>query len=248
MKTLIRLAALSLGLLAAVPSPAAAQGSSLVVGPAVLVREKAYTGAQAELIAIPWIEGRVGRFSFRGLQASYDLASSGPLRLAATGSFRLGGVDPEDLEPRLDLFDRDPTVELGLAASVPIRSWRVGAEVAADVLGEHGGWDGALRVSRMVRTGRLVLVPAAAVRYWSPALARFEYGLEPGEAGFAEGYEPGSAVTPEVTLAGSWTLGPKWSIVGFARAARLSDGIVDSPIVDGDTETMGGVGLAYRIR
>ena len=36
---------------------------------------------------------------------------------------------------------------------------------------------------------------------------------------------------PEASLAGSWTFGPKWSLVGFARASHLGDGIVASPIV-----------------
>ena len=52
---------------------------------------------------------------------------------------------------------------------------------------------------------------------------------------------------PEASLAGSWTFGPKWSLVGFARASRLGDGIVASPIVGKRTETMLGLGLARRV-
>jgi outer membrane protein len=221
--------------------------SSLVVGPGILVREKAYLGAQPEVIPIPWIEMRAGRFSLRGLQASFDLGGQGPLRLAAIGNLRLGGVESGDLEPRMELFERDPTVELGLAATLPFRSFRIGAEASADVLGQHGGWDAALRVTRMVRAGRLVLIPGAGLRYWSGELASYEYGLEPGEAGFAAGHEVGGAAIPEASLAGSWALGPKWSLVGFARASRLGDGMLASPIVGRRTEIMGGFGLARRI-
>ncbi len=222
--------------------------SSLLAGPGVLVRERAYAGAEPEAIAIPWIEARFGRFSLRGLQASYELGARGPVRLSAIGNFRLGGVEPEDLEPRVELFDRDPTVELGLAATLPFRSWRIGAEASADVLGRHGGWDGALRVTKLVRAGRLVLVPGAGVRYWSGALATFEYGLEPGEAGFEDGWALEGAVIPEVSLSGSWALDAKWSLLGFARAARLDDEILGSPIVETRSERIAGVALAYRIR
>jgi outer membrane protein len=235
-------------LLAGAAAALAQPGSSLVVGPAVLVRQKAWAGAGAEVIAVPWIEARFGRFALRGLQASYELGEAGPLRLSAIGNVRLGGVEPEDLEPRLELFERDPTLELGLSATLPVRSFRVSAEAAADALGRHGGWDGALRVARPIRAGRLMIVPGAGVRYWSRDLATFEYGLEPGEAGFAEGYVVESTVIPELSLAGSFALGPKWSVVGFARTARLGSAITDSPIVEGSSETIAGVGLAWRIR
>jgi outer membrane scaffolding protein for murein synthesis (MipA/OmpV family) len=99
----------------------------------------------------------------------------------------------------------------------------------------------------MFRAGRLVVIPGAGIRYWSGELASYEYGLQPGEAGFPAGHELGGAVIPEASLSGSWTLGAKWSIVGFARASRLGDGIVASPIVGNRTETMLGIGLARRV-
>lgn len=245
----IRIACALLALASAPASDAFAQPeSSLLVGPGVLVRQKAWAGASAEAMPIPWIEARYGRFSLRGLQASYDLGGAGPLRLAAIANARLGGVEPEDLDPRLEVHEREPTLELGLSAAVPLRSWRISAEASADALGRHGGWDGALRLSRPVRAGRLLVVPAAGIRYWSGDLASFEYGLEPGEAGFDDGYEIGGTVAPEVTLAGSFALTPRWSVLGFARAARLGSDVTGSPLVERNLETMAGIALARRIR
>ncbi|HEY0592326.1 MAG TPA: MipA/OmpV family protein [Thermoanaerobaculia bacterium] len=241
-------AALTILLLAGAGEAVAQSRNSLVVGPAVLVRQKAWAGAGADVIAVPWIEARFGRFALRGLQASYELGGAGSLRLSAIGNARLGGVEPDDLEPRLELFEREPTLELGLSATLPVGSFRISAEASADALGRHGGWDGGLRVARPLRAGRLMLIPAAGVRYWSSDLASFEYGLEPGEAGFADGWIVESTFIPELSVAGSFALGPKWSVVGFARAARLGSAITDSPIVERSSETIAGIALARRIR
>ena len=223
-------------------------GTSIVVGPGMLVREKAYVGAEPEIIPIPWIDARFGRWTIRGLGAEYALGESRGVRFSAIANFRLGGVEPADLEPRLELFDRDPTVELGVGASLPLGSWQLGAEASADVLGRHGGFDASLRLGKMIRAGRMILVPAAGLRYWSADLAAYDYGLAPGEAGFASGYEPGGAVIPELSVAGGYMINPKWSVIGFGRVLRLDDGIVASPIVDSRTEAMVGIGLGYRLR
>lgn len=232
--------------------PLLAQGppptSSLTVGPGLLARQKAWKGANVELIPIPWIDARFGRWTVRGLRAEYDLGSRGPLRLAATANARLGGVEPRDFEPRLEILDRDPTLELGFGASIPFGRWQFGAEASADILGVHGGYEAALRAARFIQQGRLIVVPSAGVRYWSPELAAFDYGLEAGEAGFIDGYDPGGAIIPQLSVAATYFLSPKWSVIGFGQVSRLDDGIVGSPLVDSRSESLLGVGLGYRLR
>ena len=103
-------------------------------------------------------------------------------------------------------------------------------------LGYRHDWD----------VGRLRLRPYAMLALRDAKLNNYYYGVSPAEAiAGRPAHAPGAGVNAELGLFGAHRLTEHWRLLGGISVTRWPDGVRESPIVQGRTQTAGVLGLMY---
>ena len=112
----------------------------------------------------------------------------------------------------------------------------------ADVTDTSGGYELAVDYGYALQWGRTKVVPGAGVRWMSMDLVNYYYGTldEEISRGVAS-YQPGSALVPQVSVGFSRPLGGKWRVLGGVDYKFLPNELVDSPLLEPDSNGSAGV-------
>lgn len=222
-------------------------GWSLGVG--VISSPEPYVGADDELLVIPVLSVTAGRFSFRGIGASWKLGEWGGFEAEALLRARFGGYEEDD-SPFLDgMEDRRFSADLGVELSWEGDPVGIRLVPAVDVLDRSGGAEIALELFTPIQLGPVRLEPRAGAAWQSSDLVGYYYGVRPDEARPGRpAYRPGSTVNGTAGLFAFAPLAERVAFQGFLRYEKLGGEIDDSPIVDDDTALTALVGVSYRVR
>ena len=172
---------------------------------------------------------------------------TGPWRLAASASYRIGVYEEDDSSSLAGLGDRDGTLMAGLGFRVEIPGGvNLSLRYEHDVLDRIGGGAATARVSKGFQAGRLRFLPQLQVNWLSADLADYDFGV----AAFAatptrSAYSIGSSISYEVGLGSFIELTEDWRILLSVSGEFLPDKIVASPIVDDDLVVKGFAAITY---
>jgi len=204
------------------------------VGAGVIARSspyRDYDGGVSQVI--PAISYNGERLQIYGPKIQFGLVGTGKLRLAATGSYRIGVYDENDSDYLQGMGDRESTFMAGLAIQAELSG---GIDVLAgyehDVLDRIGGGEARFRLSKSLQQGIWRFKPAVAVNWASAELSNNDFGVSDSQATadrpayyLDDNYslEAGVGVFIEVTR--------DVLIIMDVAAEALSDEVKASPIV-----------------
>ena len=220
----------------------------LGVGAGVIARSSPYVGSDKTVLQpIPAITYNGERLQWLGPNLQYGLVGTGPWRLAASASYRIGVYEEDDSSSLAGLGDRDGTLMAGLGFRVEIPGGvNLSLRYEHDVLDRIGGGAATARVSKGFQAGRLRFLPQLQVNWLSADLADYDFGV----AAFAatptrSAYSIGSSISYEVGLGSFIELTEDWRILLSVSGEFLPDKIVASPIVDDDLVVKGFAAITY---
>ena len=198
-----------------------------------------------------------GRFSITGTTTSARVFKSDRWEVAAMADYRFGGYEADDSPVFVGMEDRNGTLELGgwVAFNIDEEIYLT-AYAQQDVLDEHGGFElrgqAAWSINPHPATN---ITPSVGVSFRSEDLADYYYGVTEDEellitdfAGSGEdylrfAYAPGETMTPYIGISVRQALSRNWAVFLSAQHEFLPDEVEDSPIVDGDGRSFGGLTL-----
>jgi len=219
------------------------------VGALVIDRDAPYRELDEDLIAVPLVRFEGERAYLRGLRGGLRLIQSPEYELAVFAQARLDGYDSEDSPFLAGMADRRVSLDLGISSTWI--SQKVGAlelSVAADALDRSGGVELAASWTGRFGAGGWLFYPGASLRWQDASLVDYYYGVRTGEAQLGRpAYSADSAITPELSLLATRTLGERWNL--FARAGHtwLPSEVRDSPLVDRNGSTSLLIGIGYAL-
>lgn len=220
----------------------------LGVGAGVIGRSSPYVGSDSTVLqAIPAITYNGERLQWLGPNVQYGLLGTGPWRLAASASYRIGVYEESDSPALSGLGDRSGTLMAGLGFRVDIPG---GADLSLryehDALNKIGGGAATARVSKGFQAGAFRFVPQLQLNWLSADIANYDFGVPASAAtSVRPAYEIGSSVSYEVGFGSFIELTESWRIVLNVSAEFLPDEIVDSPIVADDHLIKGFAAITY---
>ena len=260
--TSLRRAALSVFAISAFYGAAMAQDAAdplRAIGGGIGVVSEPYMELDDETSFYPvpllYLDG--GRFSVAGTTASVRLYKNDRWEFAAMADYRFGGYEAEDSPVFVGMEDRNGTLELGgwVAFNIDDQIYLTGY-AQQDVLDEHGGFELRAQAAWSINPHRATnITPSVGFAFRSEDLADYYYGVTEdeellitdfngtGEDYLRYAYASGETVTPYAGISIRQALSPKWAVFVSARHEFLPDEVEDSPIVDGDGRTVGGVTL-----
>ena len=219
------------------------------IGVGAISSPEPYIGADDEILVIPVLSVTAGRFSFRGIGASWQLGEWGGFEAEALLRARFGGFEEDDSPFLEGMEDRRFSADLGLELSWEGELVGVRLVPAVDVLDRSGGAEVALELFTPIQLGPVRLEPRAGAAWQSSGLVDYYYGVRPGEARPGRpAYRPGSTVNGTVGLFVFAPLADRVTFQSFIRFERLGSEIEDSPIVADTSAVTGLVGISYRVR
>ena len=204
-----------------------------------------YNGSVSQLIpAITYIGERLQVF---GPRFQYGLASSGKLRLALAGQFRIGVYDEEDSPVLAGMGDRENTLLAGLVLQAELPAG-VDLELGYrhDILDRIGGGEASLNISRKLQSGIFRVTPQLGLNYLSAELSNYDFGV-PASAATATRpvYQLDSTFSIEAGIGLLVEIKRGWLLLVNISVEKLSDEVADSPIVDQDSVFKGFAAINY---
>ena len=220
----------------------------LGVGVGVIGRSSPYVGSDTTVLQpIPAITYNGERLQWLGPNVQYGLAGTGPWRLAASASYRIGVYKEDDSPALAGMDDRESTLLAGLGFRYEIPGgMNLLLRYEHDVLDEIGGGSATARISKGFQAGWFRFSPQLQVNWLSADLTNHDFGVTPEEATFARpAYNTGSSVSYEAGISSFIELTEDWRIVLSVSAEFLPDEVSDSPIVADDQVLKGFAAITY---
>jgi outer membrane protein len=223
------------------------QGVQWFLGVGAINAPEPYVGMSTDRMVIPMAGLDVGRFSFQGVRASFELARHQGFTLEAVAGARFMGYKAEDSLFLEGMQNRDGSVDAGVRASWQHDWVGLDASVVTDVLGRSKGQEAALELFVPVSFWYVRLKPNVGLSWQSARLVDYYYGVRPEEAlPDRPSYEPGAALNLTAGLEGIIPLSRNIAIVGLVKTDFFSNEIKRSPIVEDTYGVTGIVSLGYR--
>ena len=223
------------------------------LGVAVIWSEGRLVGEDTRTFVVPTIGYEGERVFFRGINGGVHLLKRDGLEVDAIVAVRLDGWDAEDLDAdalaavgvdRALLRDRDTGVDAGLGMSLRTKVGKFSLEAKGDVSNASGGYELVAGYRASFPVARGILSPSVGVSYWSADLAEYYYGTLPQEEALGvPSYRPGSTVIPSIGLGYLRPLPRGWLLVTGVELRWLGSDLVDSPLVDDDSDRVPSVFL-----
>lgn len=185
------------------------------------------------------------RLTWLGPYLSYEIVNGRRVSVAAVIETRFEGI-PEDVEdgPLAGLDARRLAVEAG----GDVAYGRFIGSVRADVSGRHNGYEVSLAVREERYLGESWRIEGRIGAAWQDAdLTSYFYGVETADSTpTLPVYQPEAALNYEASLFVSCEIGRRWMALGSVAFRHLDDEISSSPMVAGDHDLGGFVGIVYR--
>jgi outer membrane protein len=209
----------------------------LGVGIGVIARSspyRDYSGAVSQVI--PAITYTGERLQVYGPFVQWGIAGSGKLRLALTGSYRIGVYEENESPYLAGMGDREDTFMAGLAVQAELPGGlqlQLGYE--HDILDTIGGGAARISLSKGYQYGTFQFSPQLGFNYLDSKLSNYDYGVPPDKAVPGRpAYELGSTLSIEPGLGMFIEITRDWLVLVNISYERLDDQVTDSPIVDKD--------------
>ncbi|CAM2010459.1 MipA/OmpV family protein [Acanthopleuribacter pedis] len=244
-------ALLLFGFLQAQPPAGAEPGPPrFSLGLGLLVNDNAYAGQDSEVIPIPLLTYRSGRFTFQGIRASYALVQSRKQTFEFALQPRFESYEEDDSEVLRGMEDREKSLDLGLAYQRNFGRNSLNFEAMFDVLDRSGGYELDLSLQRRHRAGMWILSGDLSLGYRDKNNTDYYYGVTLPEAlPTRPFYQPDAAVIPAVGVQVIRPLGRSgWQWLSIFNTSFLPSTIEDSPIVDKSRLSTFLTGFSYRFK
>jgi outer membrane protein len=219
------------------------------LGVGVIVKQSPYGPDDARIVAIPMISYIGDRLIVAGPRVSYQVASSARTRSALLLQYQFDGFDKDEYDQLAGMHPRGDTVMAGVSSAYdPTENVQISGQLLGDILDEHGGWRGTLRVGRKFSMRDLSLEPGLGIEWISSHAANHYYGVSATEAtSVRPAYAVGDAININVRLGVRYTLSEAVSLFGSMEQAWLDRDIRHSPIVTQDSLFSLFLALAYAL-
>lgn len=223
----------------------------VMVGPGVVIGEKAQKGADTEILPIPLMLVEWGRLRIFGPQATFTFLGDKDASLSALVKMRSEGYKAKEGRNLRGMDDRDRTVEGGLAYQMNLDWATLGVEWTSDLLKKHGGhevrWTLSRRFDNVLNIERLAVTPTVGANWRSRQLNDYYYGVEADEATAARpAYNAGHSFGLLAGLRAETPLWQNWTLYASVFTEWLDKEITDSPIVDKHYRLSMILGAMYR--
>ena len=183
--------------------------------------------------AIPAIVYTGERVQIYGPRIQIGLAGSGGLRLAATGSYRIGAYKESKSDFLAGMGNRKDTFMAGLTlnAELPL-GVDLSTGYAHDVLDRIGGGEGNIKIDKGFQMGVFRFSPHIGLNWISSELANHDFGVPSSKATpDRPEYKLDSIVNMEGGVGMFVEITRDWLIILNTRVELLDKDVKDSPIV-----------------
>jgi len=207
------------------------------IGPGLIWRSSPYRDYEGGVYQfIPSITYTGDRLQWFGPRVQFGLVGSGKLRLAATGTYRIGPYEEDGSDYLAGMGDAESTFMMGLALQAELPG---GLDLSlggsADVLDQIGGYEATIGLNKSFQLGICRLSPEIAVNWMDDHMAMNDYGVasnevRPGRAA----YDPGAVFSVEGGIGLFIEITRDWLFVTSAAMEWLGAEASDSPIVEQD--------------
>ncbi|MBT8133501.1 MAG: MipA/OmpV family protein [Gammaproteobacteria bacterium] len=218
------------------------------VGAGVIFRSspyRDYNGTVSQVI--PAITYNGDRLQIFGPKVVLGLAGSGKLRLAGTGSYRIGVYNEDDSDFLQGMGDREDTFMAGLAIQGELPGGiDLSASYEHDVLDRIGGGEARLQFSKSLQAGVFRFSPAIAFNWTSSELSNHDFGVSDNQAtADRPAYSLGDVTSVEAGMGVFIEITSDWLIIMNLAAESLSSEVTASPIVSEDYVIKGFAAVNY---
>ena len=218
------------------------------VGVGIIARSspyRDYNGAVSQVI--PAITYNGERLQIFGPQLRFGLVGSGKLRLAATGSYRIGVYDEEDSDFLTGMGDRESTFTAGLAIQAELPGGiDLSASYEHDVLDRIGGGEARFELGKSLQWGVVRFSPAIAFNWTSAELSNHDFGVSNAQATAERpAYSLSDVYSVEAGVGVFIEITSDVLIIMNVAAEALSSEVTASPIVSEDYVIKGFAAINY---
>jgi outer membrane protein len=209
------------------------------VGAGVIITKDPYKGVDTDSQGIPFFLYRTERLSIYGPMMGYSLFEDDGWEIDALAKVRFEGYDEDDSRFLQGMDDRKWTLEMGGSLSKTFAIGDITADVSADVLNEHKGYELRLFYSydfrNVLESPALTVTPNIGLAYRDSQLNDYYYGVRASEviAGRPE-YNAGDSTGLMAGMRVNYKINEKLSLMSMISFEWLGDEIRNSPIVDED--------------
>lgn len=242
---------LALGIPLALALPAIAEDERSLrltgdVGLGVFGRQAIIRGERSETVVRPYVFAQYGRLFGRIDTFGVKTAEVGYGHLEISTRILQDGFEP-DSALTAGLHEREHSKPLGVS-TFQVTPWGAFSLIALRDPGESKGnifdanWTGKVRVA-----SGLTLFPQLGAEYLSERYVAYQYGVGPGETGYAP-YRPGASLNPYVALYSETPISEDFSLRLSWRQKWLGSGIADSPFVTRDRRWNAFAAVTYRFK
>lgn len=244
----------ALALLASVPGAAEEIAPTLRsgayawgLGAGVVANDRGYRGEGIDVVPIPVLYFETQRFRFLGTQAEYELFGDGPFALDALLEYRFDGFEPDDEPVFAGMDERDGSLHAGFRAAYDFGALRLVGEAAHDVLDEHGGYHASLGVMRAYELGTFIVMPKAAVEFFSDDYVDYYYGVRQNEVRLGRPlYVGDSTVSYDVGVDVQRVFAKRHVVFVSAKYRFFGTEIENSPLVEESGAPQAVAAYVYR--
>lgn len=203
-------------------------------GLGAIVLSSPYRGADGgTFLPIPTITYTGDRLQIFGPRAQFGIIRNDKAQIAVVAQYRPAAYKEDDSPFLAGMGDRDSTLMAGASVKSDLPAGLdISLDVLHDALGQIGGSEASLFISRTFQSGAVRLTPKAGLNWTSARMANHDYGVpavkaRPGRPA----YDTGDTVSPEIGLSLLSELGQSWWLVASLGAEFLPDDVTDSPLV-----------------
>jgi outer membrane protein len=237
------------------PAAETSKSTSLFrMGIAAISKQSAYQDFDDEATVAPIIMYKGENFYWMISQGGYNFFSnSSSHQLAAIVEIGGDSWKKEDLEDDsflqdLSIEDRDRAFNAGLLYSYRASWGAIKTKIATDVSDTHEGNYGDISYSYPWRVSdKLMLISTIGVNWIDSDYATYYYGI-PGLI------EVDDATRVHASIFATYTLDPRWQVMGFLKVVSLDSELEDNPLgilserrlTDDNTESVVGLGFTYK--
>ena len=220
------------------------------VGAGAIMTRNPYKGVGIESRGIPIFLYRTERLSLYGPMMSYSLFEDDDWEIKGLAKVRFEGYEEDDSRFLQGMDDRKWTLEMGGSLSKNFLNGKITADLTADILNEHQGYELGFYYSydfrRFLENPALTLTPNVGLGYRSSQLNDYYYGVRASEAIVSRAeYHAGDSTGLITGLRMNYFHSENLSFMALVSFEWLGNEIRNSPIVDEDHIESFLIGIMY---
>jgi outer membrane protein len=209
----------------------------LGVGLGIIFRSSPYRDYNSSVYqVIPAITYMGKRLQIYGPNITFGLAGSGTLRLAATGTYRIGAYEEDESDFLEGMGDRKDTFMAGLAVRADLPGGiDLSVSYEHDVLDEIGGGTASLKLQKSYQFGVFRFAPEFSLNWLSSELSKHDFGIPANKANPERSpYDPGATLSVEAGLGVFIEITENYMIIVNSSIELMDKNVTRSPIVSED--------------